>query len=168
MDQDDPEQHIAELERKHAEPVGQPRHDPAASPNRASSAKARRRQLLFVRLFCLLVLIGLPLFPFAVGGYDVYAYHVGAPTTATNVHCHNGGRTRYCTGTWSLGGQSYTGTVEGASHGNGASMDVRVYGDTAYTAQAGRKAFMWGLFVVIIFCVGIMIRLARARTQTSR
>src|SRR5262249_33081171 len=87
---------------------------------------------LFVIVLAVLALV-------AFGGiaYDMYKYRVGTPTTATIDHCTYGGRSKSCTAAWNIGGSSHTGPVIGRnySHSAGSSLDVHVYGDTAYTAD---------------------------------
>jgi hypothetical protein len=161
MDQDDPEKRIADLERQHADPVGQPLHDPAGAPSPGSPAKASWGRRLLIGLLC-------ALFPgifFGVGLHSAYAYRVGTPTTATNVFCtggHHRNETRTCTGTWSVDGRSHTGYIEGGPDG-GSSLDVRVHGDTAYAAgvtdhMLAVTALMVGM-IIVAFSVGFNYQL---------
>jgi hypothetical protein len=138
MDQDDPEKRIADLERQQTSAIGEPRrHDPARSPKSGSPGRVRA-------ILMGLVFAGVPTVIFVSVAYNDYAYHLGTPTTAKNVVCvfHPGSwvdryRDSYtsCTAAWSLDGRSYTGEIVGASDGD-KSVDVRVRGGTAYTANA--------------------------------
>jgi hypothetical protein len=107
-------------------------------------------------LIVIIVVVGWPLYYLGYGAYDLYRYQTGTSTTATDIHCHvprhRAGshstlyrvmQPRICTGTWSVDGQSHTGGIEGPHGGfdTFAVADVRVSGDTAYTADAG----MWRL-----------------------
>jgi hypothetical protein len=161
MDQDDAEKRWgADLEHEPAEAVEQPRRERPPRRGEVMAEWAQQNKLLAV-LLCILVLgaiVGIPLFQ---GAYGVYAYHVGTPTTATDIHCVNytrGGPS--CTGMWSVGGESNTGTIEGASHGDGSPLNVHVHDGTAYTAGAGRRPFrvvaiMVGCYIAIFgFAIG--------------
>lgn len=79
---------------------------------------------------------------------EAFAYRVGTPTTVTDVHCR-GSRPPMCTGTWSTGGKSYTGTVEGPSRDT-PFVDARVHGDTAYTADAASRILYSGIVVLAV------------------
>jgi hypothetical protein len=134
MEQDDPEKRVADLERQQAEAGGQGRRDQARHMNQASPGKAGRHLPGGIAVAILgLIWIGF-------GAYQSYAYHTGTPTTATDIHCtrHSRGPDR-CTGTWSVSGEPYTGLIIG-----GGVENVRVHGDTAYTAHAGRNNFIKG------------------------
>jgi DivIVA domain-containing protein len=88
-----------------------------------------------------------------VAAYDFYGYLLGAPTTATIHQCE----TWRCTGTWSVNGRPYDGsvafdlhTLDGTNtifrhYSPGSTVDVRVHGGTAFTKNAG--------FVVLVFAV---------------
>jgi hypothetical protein len=135
MDQHDPERRIADLEGQQGDAVGQARSDQAHRLNRGSTGHAGLGRPIFVGLM-------LALCPIIISGdlvHSAYAYHVGTPTTATNVVCkdvRNGRHSdRTCTGRWSLDGESYTGEIIGAPD-RGGTLDVRVHDNTAYTADA--------------------------------
>jgi hypothetical protein len=171
MDQHEPEKRIADLERQQADAAGQPRCDPARSPNRGSPERADWGQQppLWKRLVISLVLLALPLITLGFGAYHSHAYHVGTPTTATNVHCISHARfPQSCTGTWSVGGESYTGPIMGADR-DGSSLDVHVHDGTAYTADAGPNTFLKGTIFLILVSVVIVVNWARwqARRRTG-
>jgi hypothetical protein len=162
MDQDDPEKRIADLERQQADAVGQPGREPARSPKRGSPGKAGWGRRLLIGLVVALF----PTIFFGILVYDSYAYYVGTPTTATDVHCVGQYRHQTCTGTWSLGGESYTGEIRGAADRDGSSSDVRVYGDTAFTADVVHQVFPVGALmvgiIIVSFLVGFNYRSLRA------
>jgi Protein of unknown function (DUF2510) len=113
-------------------------------------------------------LVGMPLLLFGTGAYDSYAYGVGTPTTATNVHCIKYSRgSLSCTGTWRVGGKSYTGPIMGA-YGNESSLDVHVHGGTAYTARAGRHDFIAGTLIVATLTVFFALARWLGRRRTGR
>lgn len=99
---------------------------------------------------------------FGLGAYDAYAYRVGTPTTATINQCINAtkGSSKSCTGTWSVGGKSYTGPIGsgGLGYSQGSSQNVRVHGGTAYTADAASRN-LWGgtTFAVLSVPAGLVV-----------
>ncbi len=112
--------------------------------------------------------------------YNDYAYHVGTPTTAKNVVCVDHPSSRFaryhyddqtCTATWSLGGQSYTGEIVGASNGD-RSVDVRVYYGTAFTANAVHNIVPVGLLavggIIVLFAFGFRYESRRAARARAR
>ena len=111
---------------------------------------------------------------FVRDAYAMYAYHVGTPTTATIKQCRLGTRGHYsCDGTWSLGGNSYTGPIEtgGTGYRQGSSLDVHVHGGSAYTADAGQDRFaMAGLSVILLVLAawGLMRLMRIGRHLTHR
>jgi hypothetical protein len=165
MDRDDPEVRIADLERQQAE-----------------SPPERRRPGKWM-LFFILICAAFPLYYFGYAAYDLYGYSAGTPTTATVTKCvhhrsygrHGGGgftsplRPIDCTGTWSVDGQSHTGGIEGPRGGYqlGSTVDVRVLGDTAFTAVGASWRFLAGSIVLVIPALLLWyarwIRRARAR-----
>jgi hypothetical protein len=166
MDQDDAEKRIADLERQRADSVGQPPDEPARSAKQGSPGKAGWGRRLLIGLLC-------ALFPTIICGiavYDSYAYYAGTPTTATNIVCTGSHRHQSCTGTWSLAGDSYTGEVRGTADRDGSS-DVRVYGDTAFTADVV-DIFPWGAFmvgvIIVSFVVGFNYQSLRAWSARGR
>jgi hypothetical protein len=170
MDEDDPAKRIADLERQHADAVGQPRQDPARSPKRGSPGKAGLGRRLLVGL---LVALATMIF-FAIAVYDAYAYYAGTPTTATNIVCTGSQRHQTCTGTWSLGGKSYTGEVRGGADRDGSS-DVRVRGHTAFTADVIHDILPMGALMVAIIIASFLtgfnyqrLRAAAARNRQKR
>jgi hypothetical protein len=114
----------------------------------------------------------LSLVAFGVGVYDVYGYRVGTPTTAKVVDC-TGGRNKYsgvtCTGQWSVGGTSYRGRIAGDSKGHhaGSSLDVRVRGDSAYTATSGNMWFIMGTWAAVLAVVAFLVTFFAGRRPTD-
>jgi hypothetical protein len=137
MDRDDPEVRIADLERQQAE-----------------SRPERRRPGKWM-LFFILICAAFPLYYFGYAAYDLYGYSAGTPTTATV--------------TWSVDGQSHTGGIEGPRGGYqlGSTVDVRVLGDTAFTAVGASWRFLAGSIALVIPALLLWyarwIRRARAR-----
>jgi DivIVA domain-containing protein len=121
--------------------------------------RSKPRRFEMALLFAAIPMTALTLFFFGIGVYDVYEHRVGTPTTATVVSCSGYGKHgRACTATWSVGGKSYTGRIEGDGKGYrvGSSLDLRVRGGSAYTATSGNMWFIMGagagvLLVVILF-----------------
>jgi hypothetical protein len=103
--------------------------------------------------FATIIVAGLALFGFGWGAHDLNQYRVGTPTTATVTACGGGGKMGgYCTGTWSIDGVPQTGDIE---HGFippvGSSLDVRVSGGAAYTADASILSFGVGVLFTLVF-----------------
>jgi DivIVA domain-containing protein len=123
--------------------------------NSGTRSKPRRYEWAFLPLAILVTAFSLV--AFGIGVYDVHGYRVGTPTTAKVVSCVGGRRTASvaCTGTWSVGGKSYAGRIEGDGKGYqvGSPLDVRVLGDTAYTATSGNMWFIIGTWAGV-FAVG--------------
>ena len=106
-------------------------------------------------VFLAILMAALSLVAFGIGVYDVYGYRVGTPTTAKVVSCYGNGNKHSsvtCTGQWNLGGKSYTGRIAGDSKGYhaGSSLDVRVRGDSAYTATSGNMWFFIGTWAGVL------------------
>ncbi len=130
-----------------------------------SGTRSKPRRYEWAVLPLAMLMVALSLVGFGIGLYDVHGYRVGTPTTAKVVSCgHIRGKysTRTCTGTWSVGGMSYTGRIEGdgKDYQVGSSLDVRVRGRSAYTATSGNTWFIMGTgagafavggFVVFLF-----------------
>ena len=116
------------------------------------------------------VLMGL----FAIGWQmrNIYEYHAGTPTTATIDRCVSSGRSSTCYGTWSVGGRSQTGPINGASRSDaGSTMDVRVRGGTAYAASEQWVSYMTILFSTVftaLIVFGAWLRLRRMFGRRSR
>ena len=93
------------------------------------------------------------------GAYNDYAYLFGTPTTATIKWCVNEQVGFTCTGTWSVGGQSQTGKLQGTQqhrYSRGSSLDVRVRNDKAYTAFSGVIFAAWGLLFGLLTAFGVI------------
>jgi hypothetical protein len=168
MDEGDPEERIAELERQHTQAPGQARRDQAQHLNLDSPEKAARdkRSRQWTRFAIFVIPFGLMFFGFAA--CNSHAYHVGTPTTATNVHCVTHPRTLLhrssttsCTGTWSIDGRSHTGDVVGS--GDRSSVDVRVHDGTAYAQTGATTLVSVGAVFIIIGSVMLWVKRARRR-----
>ncbi len=144
MDRDEPERRVGDLERQQTSAAGEPPRHDPARSKRSDSSR----------------------------------HHVGTPTTATHVVCtdqQNGRyRNRDCTATWSLDGQSDTGTILGATEGD-ESVNVHVHGHSAYTAGDAHKSLPLALLavggIIVTFALGYhheSLRAARARRKQSK
>ena len=109
--------------------------------------------------------------------HDSYGYWVGTATTAKVDHCEwgddqyttDGPHSMYCTGTWTVGGQSQQGSIRPAFVDNeangvrsGSSLAVRVHDGTAFTAASLGTRFYLVVIVGPIFVVWGSISLWRA------
>jgi hypothetical protein len=108
---------------------------------------------------------------FGFAACNVHAYHVGTPTTATNVHCVTHPRTiahrsstTTCTGTWSIDGHSYTGDVVGTDHDG----DVRVHDGIAYAQTGATTLVSVGAIFIIVGSVMLWVKWARRRAGVAR
>jgi hypothetical protein len=188
MDQDDPENRIAELERRLAEQkriagrqladaqaakavgqVGVPQPDPRSTPGPPppTSSPQSRPKVGLHRAGAILLLVFFPLIFFGTGAYEFYQYLSGAPTTATIDHCEHARGGPKCTGTWSLGGTPHRGSINGDEvYPDGSLLDVRVHGGgLAYTAGAGNEGFLaGGGTLAIVAVVGVLPMWWRRRT----
>jgi hypothetical protein len=172
--QDDPEERIAELEHQHTRAAGQARRDHAQHLNLDSRENAARdkRSRQWTRLAIFMIPFGLMFFGFAA--CNSHAYHVGTPTTATNVHCvTHSSRTLLrrssnttCTGTWSLDGRSHTGDVVGTD-GDQSSLDVRVHDGIAYAQTGATTLVSVGAIFIVVGSVMLWVKRARRRAGGS-
>jgi hypothetical protein len=82
--------------------------------------------------------------------HSFYAYSVGKPTTAKVVSCTSG-KSRHCTGRWTIDGATQTGKIDGNSKDlrTGQTVDVHVYDGTAYT-----RGSLWGWLWPGVFFIG--------------
>jgi hypothetical protein len=169
MDQDDPQQRIAEPEAG----------NDSRKPGRAGNLTAN----IWNGVVMAVVVVGLGIGAVTYGAITPYGYWVGTPTKAAVDHCENhvnSGRDSSpelnCTGTWSLGGQSQTGPIKPPFRGDeqnalrpGKSvLDVHVHNGTAYTALSVGKEF----YVALALGAGVLIwgslRLRKAWRARSR
>ena len=150
MDQDDPEKRIAEWQRQVAEQkrmaglysqqadaVGQepafPDDRTAAGRDSASDPGQSRWERL-KNWLGVIAAVGLWLFLIGYLAYEFVAYYAGTPTTATIHECTHARGWR-CTASWSVGGQSHTGTVSVEhDYPPASSVDVRDFAGVAYTS----------------------------------
>jgi hypothetical protein len=119
---------------------------------------------------------GLGLWLLGQGACDAFGYLAGSPTTAKVVECHGAGASRSgasgvvasrvvavspgnggyeCTGAWNVGSQSQSGPIEPPVPRYieaGTSLDVHVYGDTAYTPNS----IGWWFLVSLIEGGGVL------------
>ena len=108
--------------------------------------------------------------------YDSYGYWVGSATTAKVDHCEwenhwydrEGPHDMYCTGTWTVGGQSQQGPIRPPFVDNevngvrsGSSLAVRVHHGTAFTSASLGKRFYLGIIFGPILVVWGSISLWR-------
>jgi DivIVA domain-containing protein len=132
-------------------------------------SKPRRYEWAFLPLAILAAAFSLV--AFGIGVYDVHGYRVGTPTTAKVVSCVGGRRTASvaCTGTWSVGGKSYAGRIEGDGKGYkvGSSLDVRVRGGSAYTATSGDTWFITGTWAGVFAVGGFLVFFFARRRPTD-
>jgi DivIVA domain-containing protein len=138
--------------------------------NTGKRSKPRRVEWAVLPLAILMAVFSLV--AFGVGGYDVYGYRVGTPTTATVVDCSRNGNKHMatsCTGTWSVGGTSYTGRIAGDGKGYhvGSSLDVRVRGGSAYTATSGNMWFIIGTGAGVLAVVAFFVTFFAGRRPTD-
>jgi hypothetical protein len=113
--------------------------------------------------------IVLGLYFLSFSALQFYGYHVGTPTTATDIRCRDGvpgsgsvseadfrlssfRLSEGCTATWEVHGQSGAGPIVGVQHLGSA--DVHVSGGTAYTAPSSSRFFLGhvfgGLFLIVV------------------
>jgi hypothetical protein len=118
----------------------------------------------------IIVLIALvPLYFFGYGAYDVYGYHTGKPATATATHCrtsrgsHRGNMLRAlqaksCTGTWTVDGQSHTGTIEAPRDGlpDHSAIQVHAVGGRAFAEGAANWRFLAGSIATVIIALAVL------------
>ena len=110
-----------------------------------------------------LAFLGFGLYCLGDGVRRFYEYQISTPTTATIDHCvvkygsqHD---RRTCYATWSVGGQSQTGPVEGENSWDyriRSSLAVRVSGGTAYTAATvGVEEILGGILQIVLGVGGL-------------
>lgn len=112
---------------------------------------------LFIAIFGSVSLVAL-----GIGVHHSYGYLSGTPTTATVSDCHGGPKdlNKTCHATWSVGGETRSGTIEGNIGGfrAGSVLDVHVRGGSAYTATSGflylGEAMLSG-FIPLVALVGL-------------
>jgi hypothetical protein len=125
------------------------------------SRKPRRvspMQFLGTGIICVVLGVGF-------GAYNIYQYHVGTPATATDVRCVHVSRNTTCTGTWSVAGNSQNGPILGPGRRDGSTLNVRVRGGAAYTADSGYPQFMLGILMFAVFA--LLAFVARTRMRPS-
>jgi hypothetical protein len=149
-------------------------HPAAPGEPRSGRSAGPRPKLGRTRTVLAVIVLGLTFLLSCASAFDIYAYPVGTPTTATIKQCHTGTRGHQnCTGTWSVGGKPYTGPVitgwVGGGGPKGSSVDVRVHRGSAYTAnvESWDAVLLTLLFAVPVVLV-ILSALSRWRRRTGR
>jgi hypothetical protein len=181
MDQKDPEQRIADLERQLGEqrrgadpPPEQPAQQPNTAPERGSGSRTVAYLVLLLATLFGFVGVG----NFGTGALLTFKDSVGTGTTATIDHCVP----QTCYAKWSVGGASQTGPILGrdsstfayrpihGDHLEGSQVDVRVRGGTAYerlASSAQELGRLFGGFVAI--AAGVLLYWsARRKIRTGR
>ncbi|OBK94321.1 hypothetical protein A5645_16260 [Mycobacterium asiaticum] len=118
-------------------------------------ARVRSAAARFVATCGVLVSLGF----FGIGAYDVGAYLLGTPTTATVQGCATEKYGYTCVSAWSVGGRNYVGKIQGMvlhRYASGTSLEVRVLADKAYTKFSGLVFAGYGLVFGLITAVGIL------------
>jgi hypothetical protein len=151
MDQDDPEQRIAELERQRAEAeAAGTEHgvEQLGVPSATADSTPRRivgRSLRSIGIggwLATIVVAGIWLYMFGHLVWDAYGYQVGAPATATDVRCRGDANSDdpnvNCSGAWTVAGQSRSGPIHEVPENwkFGQPLDVHLHGGAAYAAGA--------------------------------
>jgi hypothetical protein len=178
VDEHDPEKRAGSLRRSFQladqikapdlPPVQPPQPQPASATaktgdgGRTSAQKWYRYKGSLRDVLCVLGAVGL-----LIGtSYFVYEYRVGTPTTARVDHCDVFRGNWYtlvsnskCRGTWSVGGQSQTGTIQppfqapfwsrSVGPRDGSSLHVRAHDGTAVTLSAT-------FYEVLAFCAFLL------------
>jgi DivIVA domain-containing protein len=141
----------------HVKPaMGEPA-DIGPQPPQARSGRQRWRDGFWRAAATVFVVVAL--IPFGIGAHIMYMYVSGTPTTATIIRCHKEGTRTViptCTATWSVGGESHTGTISGHFGGypRDTVVNVHVRGGGAYTATSGLLYFAFGMPGFIVIAVG--------------
>jgi hypothetical protein len=114
---------------------------------RRSIARSTRVGAIITALFALGFL--------GFGAFELYGYHSGRSTTATNVSCYSKASATSCKGDWTMDEKTYTGRVMGpdSSPPYGSSVDVRVSHGIAFTGAFPMKEFIWGGFWAVFTIV---------------
>ncbi|MBE1548051.1 hypothetical protein GGC64_002059 [Mycobacterium sp. OAS707] len=115
------------------------------------------------------VAVALAVVGFWLGVTDLQRYSEGTPTRATVTYCGVGSRSN-CEATWSIGGVSQTGVINGGFWDGadrvGSTLDVRVNNGEAYTAGSVPVGFAIGggsAVVAISALVALIWRRVRSR-----
>jgi hypothetical protein len=128
-----------------------------SSRRRRSTARATRLGAVVTGLFALLV--------FCFGAFDLYGYHSGESTTATNVSCTANRGAPYCKGDWTIGEKTYTGRIIGPDSllPYGSSVDVRVSHGIAFTRDFPTAELVWGAIFAV--CTILLLWWPRRRRR---
>jgi hypothetical protein len=111
----------------------------------------------------------LALLGFWIGATDLQRYSVGTPTRATVTYCGVGSRSN-CEATWTIGGVSQTGVINGGFWDGadrvGSSLDVRVSNGEAFTPRSVPVGFaLGGGSLLVALCALILLIRRRSRTR---
>jgi hypothetical protein len=136
-----------------------------------AGSETRRGSGSLRNFFSWICATGFVLLAFSWGAHDFYQYRVGTPTTATVAgdctKVTGGGKN--CPGTWSIDGVSHSGQIKTGfrTPSAGSSLDVRVSGGTAYTADESLQPFALGggLLLVISIVASVAKTPLRRRSQ---
>ena len=172
----------SEISRLDGTPEGRAagqQHLSRAQPVGTDGGSKRRRGLRSIGIgdwLTVIVAVGIYVYWFGDLARDFYGYQLGTPVTATDIRCWggptggDGNDPHYqCQGTWSIGGQSRTGTIERVPGGwtSRPSLDVRVHGDTAYAE--GSSGWRFGLtFLFLVFLITMFLGGFRAAGRRWR
>ena len=107
-----------------------------------------------------IVVAGIWLYMFGDLVWDVYGYQVGTPATATDVRCRGDtdAANVWCSGTWSVGGQSRNGPIHRVPENwkFGQPLDVRAHGGTAFAAgSTGWRLASTALFFLVVIAMSL-------------
>jgi DivIVA domain-containing protein len=178
------ESEISRLDGTLGRPATNRQHLAQAEPATADSGSRRGSGLRSIGVrdwLTVIIAVGLYLFMLGSLARDFYGYQVGTPLTATDIRCWGGPAGGdgndphyHCIGTWSIGGQSRTGSIERVPGDwtSQPSLNVRVHGDTAY--GQGSSGWRFGLsllflvFVITLFLGGFRAVDRRWRQWRSR
>jgi hypothetical protein len=100
--------------------------------------------------------------------HSIYGYSVGKPTTARVTSCHSSGKSRNCTGTWTIDGTTQTGKIDGADKSlhTDSTVDVRVHDGTAYTKRS-ITVWLWPAAFFVGFGLLSLVGWRRKRRRSS-
>jgi hypothetical protein len=140
---------------------GAPGNDPQENQGRSLSART-------VMLLMFVFIVALGLYQLRDFWYPIYEYRLGTSTTATIDHCEESSGKPYvptCTGTWTVGGQSQSGIIDGADQmlAPGSSLAVHVNDGAAYTGRSVHMSIFYIAFfgLLLIGLCALMIRAVR-------
>jgi hypothetical protein len=114
--------------------------------------------------------IALTAIGFWLGVTDLHRYSAGTPARATVTYCGVGSRSN-CEATWTIGGVSQTGVINGGFWDGadrvGSSLDVRVNDGEAYTVRSVPIGFALGGGSLAL-SIGVLVALIWRRVRARR